>query len=96
MTVRAYSMDYDDECSFTLSEPIARDDAHPWSNYVRGVFAVLLAEGHSVGGLDIAVTGDVPVGAGLSSSAALEVATAGAVRAAWGLESTSLPACSAA
>ncbi len=85
-TVRAHSLDYDEEITFSLSEPIERDDAHPWSNYVRGVIAVLAAEGFSGGGLDIAVTGDVPIGAGLSSSAALEVATAGAVRAAWRLD----------
>jgi galactokinase len=84
-TVRVYSIDYDEETSVSLSEPIERDDAHLWSNYVRGVLAVLAADGFSGGGLDIAVTGDVPIGAGLSSSAALEVATAGAVRAAWRL-----------
>jgi galactokinase len=86
MAVRAYSMDYDGEVSFSLSEPIARDDAYPWSHYVRGVFAVLLAGGHSGRGLDMAITGEVPIGAGLSSSAAVELATAGAVRAAWQLD----------
>ena len=85
-TVRVYSLDFDEEVSFSLSQPIVRDAEHGWSNYVRGVLAVLTAEGNTGSGLDIAVSGNVPIGAGLSSSAALEVATAGAVRAAWRLD----------
>jgi len=85
-TVRVASLDYDEESCFALEGPISRDEAQPWSNYVRGAIDVALREGFSGCGLDLAVTGDVPVGAGLSSSAALEVATLGAMRAAWGLE----------
>jgi galactokinase len=84
--VRCYSLDYDEESSFALDAPIARDDAHPWSNYVRGVLDVLRGEGFPTAGIDLAIAGNVPIGAGLSSSAALEVATLGALRAAWNLD----------
>ena len=80
-TVVVHSIDYRADATFSLSAAITPDPAQPWSNYVRGVFSAF--PGASRRGLDIAVTGDVPQGAGLSSSAALEVATAGAVNAAW-------------
>lgn len=47
-----------------------------WSDYVAGVCFALAEAGHPVPGLDVAVASDVPGGAGLSSSAALEVAVA--------------------
>jgi galactokinase len=50
---------------------------HRWANYVLGVVAQFRAAGHLVGGFAADVSGDLPAGAGLSSSAALEVATAG-------------------
>jgi galactokinase len=84
--VRVYSLDFDGESRFSLDGPVGRDDGRPWSNYLRGVVWVLREEGFSGPGLDLAVAGNVPVGSGLSSSAALEVAALGAVRAAWDLE----------
>jgi len=47
-----------------------------WSDFVRGVAAVLLGEGFKVTGTNLIIEGQVPMGAGLSSSASLEVATA--------------------
>ncbi len=47
-----------------------------WSNYPRGVLAGCLARGLKPGGLDVLLHSTVPLGGGLSSSAALEVATA--------------------
>ncbi|WP_020576940.1 galactokinase [Actinopolymorpha alba] len=47
-----------------------------WAAYVAGTVWSLRAAGHEVGGMDILVDGDVPLGAGLSSSAALECSTA--------------------
>lgn len=47
-----------------------------WSNYVRGVVRALLDAEYDVSGFDMALLGDIPLGAGLSSSAALEVGTA--------------------
>ena len=50
-----------------------------WSDYVRGVAAVLERAGHRLTGATLEISSDVPIGAGLSSSAALEVATARAL-----------------
>jgi galactokinase len=50
-----------------------------WSDYVRGVAAVLEGAGHRLVGATLDITSDVPIGAGLSSSAALEAATARAL-----------------
>jgi galactokinase len=46
-----------------------------WQAYVAGVVWALEAAGHSVSGADLVLDSDVPIGAGLSSSAALECAT---------------------
>ena len=45
-----------------------------WTNYVLGVVGQLIKKNHPVGGFNLVVSGDVPVGAGLSSSAAIECA----------------------
>lgn len=69
--------DYDDAIDrFSLDAPIARLDAPMWANYVRGVIHVLRERGLPVPGMDMAIAGDVPQGAGLSSSASLSVAVA--------------------
>jgi len=47
-----------------------------WSDYVRGVAAVLWEEGYPLKGANLLIDGQVPIGSGLSSSAAIEVATA--------------------
>jgi galactokinase len=61
------------------SEPVAidLDDSSPqgrWSDYVHGVAAMLEKSGFRLGGANVLVSSKVPIGAGLSSSAALEVA----------------------
>jgi len=58
--------------SFSLAEPIMPDSVAPWSNYVRGVADGLLEAGLALSGADLAIMGNMPQGAGLSSSAALE------------------------
>lgn len=82
--VCAYSSDYGEHAR--LSHPdVLQSPADSWSGYVRGVMAALADAGHTARGLDIAIAGDVPQGAGLSSSAAVEVAIAGAFREAFSL-----------
>ena len=56
-----------------------------WSDYVQGLTWALAERGHHVSGFDLHVRSEVPVGSGLSSSAALEIATLRALRAAWDL-----------
>lgn len=73
--VTLHSIDFAGESSFSLDE-IGYDAEHPWSNYLRGVCFVLEEAGYHLRGADIVFGGDVPIGSGLSSSAALEVATA--------------------
>jgi galactokinase len=59
---------------FDLDDPIPTP-RHDWSDYVRGVAVMLRRDGHALVGADLLIDSDVPIGAGLSSSAALEVAT---------------------
>jgi galactokinase len=63
--------------------PLAED---AWANYPIGVIKVLLNAGLELGGMQLIVSSDLPLGAGLSSSAALEVATAMAAKALFDLE----------
>ena len=74
--VRLFSLDFDQRSEFDLDRSIQRDPAAFWSDYVRGVAVMLLDAGESLAGYDAVLSGDVPIGAGLSSSAALEVAAA--------------------
>lgn len=61
------------------------DEAEGWARYAVGVFWALREAGHPVGGADLVIDGDVPQGAGLSSSAALEVAVGTALSELYGL-----------
>jgi len=74
-TVRAHSLDFAAAVEFSL-DSIERDPSHPWSNYLRGVSKYLEESGHRLSGADLVFGGDVPREAGLSSSAAVEVAAA--------------------
>ncbi|MDQ2695637.1 MAG: galactokinase, partial [Pseudomonadota bacterium] len=78
-TVRLYSLNFDAEISYPLDR---RPDfpAGDWSSYVSGVIEELRQRGLVDTGFEGVVYGDVPLGGGLSSSAALEVATAVALQ----------------
>jgi galactokinase len=84
--VRVHSADYRETVAFPVDRTLERDPAHPWSNYVRGVLWALARAGVPLAGMDLAFGGDVPQGAGLSSSAALEVVTAITARALLGFD----------
>ncbi|MCG9575016.1 galactokinase [Vibrio tubiashii] len=72
--VRVVSVDYGNELDeFDISQEIIFQQDKMWSNYIRGVVKYLIARGYEFSGADISVSGNVPQGAGLSSSAALEV-----------------------
>lgn len=73
--VKLRSLNYDQTTEFDVAAVTSSADA-PWSNYVRGVAWSLMAAGHELAGLDAVIEGNVPIGAGLSSSAAVEVASA--------------------
>ena len=70
---------------FDLDEPILPRADAPWSNYVRGVAKMLLERGLPLAGAELAIAGNVPQGAGLSSSASLEVAVGQAFKSLLGL-----------
>jgi galactokinase len=64
----------------------ARDDQPPWTNYPRGIIAELLAAGIPLPGMDCLINNTLPVGGGLSSSAALLVGTGKCMLALAGLD----------
>jgi len=73
--LRVHSLALAASTEFDLDDrwPASRRD---WSDYVRGVAAVLQNEGYPLTGANLLIDGRVPIGSGLSSSAAIEVATA--------------------
>ncbi len=83
--VRLYSCDYRQMSEFCLDEIGTSPDA-PWSNFFRGVAWALSGWELPKRGLDAVISGDVPIGAGLSSSAAFEVASAFALLTAAGTD----------
>ena len=69
-TIRAYSVDLKDYAEFGLEEQ--NIPAPSWARYIFGVCREMIKRGAVLGGFDTAFAGDVPLGAGMSSSAALE------------------------
>ncbi len=68
--VRAYSIDLKDYVEFGLNEEDAPRAS--WARYIFGVCREMIKRGATLHGFDTAFAGDVPLGAGMSSSAALE------------------------
>ncbi len=73
-TFTLHAVDLGQSCAFART-PLARDPQHPWADYCKGVIWALAQRGVEVPACEVIVTGDLPRGAGLSSSAAYEVAT---------------------
>jgi galactokinase len=73
--IRTHSEQFDETVELSLDALSGPPRKH-WSDFIRGVAAVLQANGYKLNGANLLIQGQVPVGAGLSSSASLEVATA--------------------
>ncbi len=82
--VRIFSINYNALCSFHLDD--LKKTGAGWFEYIRGVAATLAEDGFRLSGWDGVVSGDIPLGAGLSSSAALTVASTRAFAAAGKLQ----------
>jgi galactokinase len=76
--IAIYSENYQEERYFDAAALPAKASQH-WTDYPIGVVSILTGEGHKFPGFSLTLWGDVPLGSGLSSSAALEVVTALAV-----------------
>ncbi len=81
--IRCHSAALDVSVDLPLDGPLAPGEP-TWANYVRGVISGFQKRGVTAPGLDMLISSDVPLGGGLSSSAALEVATATMLEAATG------------
>ena len=79
--VRAWSLDMNEASEFGLGE--ADKPAQSWARYIFGVCREVQKRGGRIGGFDTVFAGDVPLGAGMSSSAALESTYAFALNELW-------------
>lgn len=80
-----YSENFKEERTFDVNA-LPKTGTKDWSDYPLGVMAIMSGEGHRIPGLSLSLLGDVPLGSGLSSSAAMEVATALAVTSLLGVD----------
>jgi galactokinase len=86
--VLVHSVDLDETASFSLKGGSRRSQANSksWVNYIQGITNILGAAELPLGGANLAIASDVPIGAGLSSSAALEISVGFALAEMAGLE----------
>lgn len=85
-----YSMNFDEVATWDVNK--ITKTGHHWSHYLQGVMRILLDEGYNLSGFNGVVYGDVPIGSGLSSSAAVEIATLLALQSIFKLNISSLEA----
>lgn len=74
-TLRFQCLNFPETANLHLQSSYSKT-GNEWFNYPLGVIDRLLQDGHSISGMDLLYCGDLPVGAGLSSSASVEVLTA--------------------
>ena len=79
--IHAFSLDLNEAADFGIVEEEAPQQ--PWARYIFGVVREMAKRGVAVGGFDTVFAGDVPLGAGMSSSAALESTYAFAINELW-------------
>ena len=85
--VRVIAANYQNQLDqFDLDKDIVPHQYFPWANYIRGVAKTLLSHDKILAGMDIVIAGNIPQGAGLSSSAALEVAIIQSFASVFGLD----------
>lgn len=70
-TISLFAADYNEAFETTVA---TIQPSHHWHTYILGVVDQLQKHGHTIGGFNLVIDGDVPAGAGLSSSAAVECA----------------------
>ncbi|MEF8880987.1 MAG: galactokinase [Halapricum sp.] len=73
-TVTVTSAAFDEQRTFTVDDTTRTSD---WADYLKGCYAVLRKEGYAPGGFRGKISGTLPLGSGLSSSASLELAVLG-------------------
>jgi galactokinase len=78
-----YDTHFKESATIDISAPVTKGQPK-WSNYIRGVLAGFQNRGQKIPALDVALVSTVPLGGGLSSSAALEICTATLIEAATG------------
>jgi galactokinase len=88
-TFALHAVDLGESCTFARGG-LQRDAAHSWADYFKGVVWALSRRGIAVPTCEVTITGDIPQGAGLSSSAAYEVASLRLSAALGGVELASL------
>jgi len=86
--IQLYSGEFDENFEGSLEELKPTDKG--WPNYILGVAEQLRKNGYPVKGFNLAIDGDVPIGAGLSSSAAVEAATVFSLNEIFGLGITKM------
>jgi galactokinase len=73
-TISLFSKEFNDGFKIEISD--LKPSEKQWANYILGVVAQILKKNLTISGFELMIDGDVPIGAGLSSSAAVECATA--------------------
>ena len=83
-TIRFASTNFDTMAKISLNN-VVYDGSHDWANYPKGIVHYIQQDGHNISGFDMLFSGNIPNGAGLSSSASIELVTATAINSVFSL-----------